>query len=672
MKRHFAWLNLMIILVFAAATGAAQTLDAFNPNADLPVYQAHKLPDGKILICGNVTKIGNVTTGYLARLNSDGTRDATFVSPNPSGIVNQIIPLPDGKFVITGGFDLVGGLTRRRVARLNADFTVDASFDAGITSGNGVGRGALLPDGKIVLGISSAISFGVYRLNTNGTIDNTFALVELNSTASKAVYDATSNKTYVIGGFNQVNGESRRGIMRLNLNGSIDTTFQPLTISGTGIFFDMVPMPDGKIYVAGTAQGLGGEAGRNYIARLNNNATLDTTFASVAFGPGTNPGVNAIEVLPSGKILLAGAFPTVNGENRMNMARLTSDGTLDTTFRNMIVGTTASSFNGPAYIDPLGDGKYFVGGSFTSVDGQTRNRIARITMADEVATGSTDFDFDGDGKADLGVFRFSDRNWYIRRSSNGSVAAQNWGLTTDVLTPADYDGDGKTDIAVWRDEASDPNKANFYILKSSDATVSIQQFGRTGDDPSISGDFTGDGKADLAVFRPGIGGGQSYFFYRSVDSPPNSWVMTPWGVEGDLPVVGDYDGDDKTDIAVFRSSNAFWYILESGTAGVRYAQWGLATDSFVPADYDGDGKTDLAVFRDGTWYILNSNGGSVRYGYLGTGFDFPVPADYDGDGKADLGVYRDGTWWLDQSTSGLAAQPFGLPSDLPLQSVRVH
>lgn len=671
MKNKAVLINIVAIVALAAATAVSQTLDAFNPNADLPVYQAHKLPDGKILICGNVTKIGNVTTGYLARLNSDGTRDASFVSPNPSGIVNQIIPLPDGKFVITGGFDLVGGLTRRRVARLNADFTVDASFDAGITSGNGVGRGALMPDGKIIIGISSSISHGLYRLNTNGSIDNTF-LVELNSLASRAVYDSSSGKVYVIGGFTTVNSEARRGIFRINANGSVDATFQVLPISGPGVFYDVIPMADGKVYVAGTAQGLGGETGRDYIARLNSNATLDATFASVAFGPGINPGIYAAEILPSGKLLIAGAFPTVNGQNRMNMARLNSDGTLDATFRDMIVGTTASSFNGPAFIDPLGDGKYFVGGSFTSVDGQTRNRIARITMADEVAVGPTDFDFDGDGKADLAVFRPGDSNWYVRRSSDASMYALNWGLSTDRVTPADFDGDGKTDIAVWRDEPSNPDRANFYLLRSSDATVSVQQFGRTGDDPSILGDFNGDGKADLAVFRPGTGGGQSYFFYRSVESPADSWNAVPWGIDGDVPVVGDYDGDGMTDIAVFRPSNGIWYVLQSGNASVRYAQWGLSSDILVPADYDGDGKTDLAVFRDGVWYVLNSFDGSVSYRYFGTSTDLPVPADYDGDGKADLAVFRNGTWWLDQSTAGSATHPFGLASDLPLPAVRTH
>ena len=204
----------------------------------------------------------------------------------------------------------------------------------------------------------------------------------------------------------------------MNLNGGIDTAFQPLPITGSGIFYAIAPLADGKIYVGGTAQGVGG-AGRNYIARINSDGTVDTSFAPSAYGTGTNPGVYAVEPLPSGKVLIAGAFPTVNGENRMNLARLNGDGSLDSTFRNMIAGTTASSFNGPAYLAPLGEGKYFVGGSFTSFDGQTRNRIARITMTDEVVTGPTDFDFDGDGKADLGVFRPVDRNLYVGRRSNG-------------------------------------------------------------------------------------------------------------------------------------------------------------------------------------------------------------------------------------------------------------
>ncbi len=659
----------MIIAGFTAQ-GSAQTLDAFNPNADLPVYQALKLPDGKILVCGNLTKIGGVTTGYLARLNPDGTRDTSFVGPNPSSIVNQIVPLPDGKFIITGGFDLVGGITRRRIARLNADFTVDESFDAGISSGNGVGRGALLPDGKFMIGISSSFSAGLYRLNTNGSIDNTFSVPEMNSTISRVYFDEISNKLYAIGGFNMVNGVARRGIVRLNLNGSVDTTFS-LTISGTGILFGAVPMPDGKIYVGGTAQGLGGESGRNFVARLNSNGSIDTSFAPVPFVTGTNPGVNAIMVLPSGKVLIAGAFQQVGGQARLNLARLNTDGSLDTTFRNMLVGDS-TSFAGPGYLNSLGDGKYFVGGAFTTFDGQTRNRIARITMSDELVAGPTDFDFDGDGKADIGVFRPSDRNWYIRRSSNASLLSANWGFPTDKVTPADFDGDEKTDIAVWREDAGNPDRATFFILRSSDQTASIQQFGRTGDDPTVVGDYTGDGKADLAIFREGTAGGPSNFFYRDITAPAGTWNTVQWGSQGDRPVVSDYDGDSKMDVAVFRPSNGVWYILQSSNSSVKYAQWGVATDRLVPADYDGDAKADVAAFRDGVWFILNSGNGSVRYGYFGNASDTPAPADYDGDGKADLAIFRNGIWWMDQSTAGIASHVFGATGDKPLPAMRVR
>lgn len=670
MTKHTFMASLIGLVMLAAIAVKAQTLDAFNPNADLPVYQAVKLPDGKLLICGNFVHIGGASVPYLARLNPDGTRDTTFVSPVPSSIVNQIVPQPDGKFILTGGFDTIGGLTRRRIARLNADLTVDPSFDAGITSGNGVYHGALLPDGKFVVSIVNNFSRDIYRLNTDGSIDNTFSSPTLNSAASKIRYDPLSNKLYAIGGFTIVDGTQREGVMRLNLNGTVDTSFQSLD-NGPGVFFGIEILPNGKVYVAGTMTNIAGEVGRNYVARLNSNGTLDTTFAAVSFGPGINPGVNAIEVLPSGKLLIAGAFPTVNSQDRMNMARLNSDGTLDTTFRNMIVGTTASSFNGPASLDPLGDGRYYVGGSFISVDGQTRNRIASITMADEIVVGPTAFDHDGDGKADLGVFRPGNQTWYVQRSSDSSLIGATFGLATDIPTPADFDGDGKTDIAVWRDESADPDKANFYILNSSDSTVATRQFGRTGDDPTIVGDYTGDGKADLAVYRAGAPGQQSYFYYQSVGSPPNTWVVVPWGVGGDKPAAGDFTGDGSADFAVFRPSSGIWYTLANGSGSVTYTQWGISSDKIVPADYDGDSKTDVAVYRNGTWYILRSSDQGVAYAQWGLDSDIPTPADYDGDGKADVAVYRAGVWWLNRSTSGVVAQAFGVAGDAPLPSLHV-
>jgi hypothetical protein len=276
----------------------------------------------------------------------------------------------------------------------------------------------------------------------------------------------------------------------------------------------------------------------------------------------------------------------------------------------------------------------------------------------------TPFDFDGDGRADLSVFRPSEGNWYLNGSQNGFTVVR-WGLSNDKLAPADYDGDGKTDVAVWRE-----TEGNFYILNSSDLTVRIENFGLAGDILTV-GDWDGDGKADLSTYREGS---QSYFFYRgSANNPSGNITYVPWGISGDRPVRGDFDGDGKSDAAVFRPSNNVWYIRNSSNGSVRYDNWGTATDKFVPGDYDGDGKTDLAVFRNGTWHIKQSSNNQARYAYFGLATDLPVPADYDGDGKFDVGVFRpsNSTWFINRSIAGISIQKFGSTGDLPVQNTFV-
>lgn len=262
------------------------------------------------------------------------------------------------------------------------------------------------------------------------------------------------------------------------------------------------------------------------------------------------------------------------------------------------------------------------------------------------------FDFDGDNKADVSVYR--NGVWYLQNSTTGFAAVQ-FGIATDRIAPADYDGDGKTDIAVYRDGV-------WYILQSRDG-VRIQQFGVAEDKPQ-PGDYDGDGKADLVVYRPST---QIWYLLQST----NGFSAFQFGLAEDKPVAEDYDGDGKTDIAVYRPSTGVWY-LQRSRDGFIALQFGVSTDKPVPTDYDGDEKADVAVYRDGVWYVLKSTGGVAVYQF-GVNTDTPVPADYDGDGKNDYAVFRSGVWWMQLSASGTVRSfQFGLPGDIPVPSFPVQ
>ncbi len=258
------------------------------------------------------------------------------------------------------------------------------------------------------------------------------------------------------------------------------------------------------------------------------------------------------------------------------------------------------------------------------------------------------FDFDGDSKADVSVFRSSNQVWYLNRSTQGFSAAQ-FGISTDKIAPADYDGDGKTDIAIYRDGI-------WHLLRSQLGYTAIQ-FGLAGDIPQPA-DYDGDGRADVAVFRPSNG---VWYVNRSTQG----FFAQGFGLNGDKPVAADYDADGKADLAVFR--DGIWHIQKS-TTGYSATQFGLATDTPMIADFDGDRKTDISVFRNGIWHQLKSTTGytSLQYGQAG---DKPVPADFDGDGKDDVAVFRPntGVWYILQSSNSIwRTEVFGISSDNPI------
>ena len=254
--------------------------------------------------------------------------------------------------------------------------------------------------------------------------------------------------------------------------------------------------------------------------------------------------------------------------------------------------------------------------------------------------GSVRFDFDGDGKADVGRWRASNTEWKIKNSLGGNFTTTTIGSSSSIIAPGDFDGDGKTDVAVF-------NAGTWTIKKSSNNQTITVLFGSAGDKPVV-GDYDGDGSADCAVFRPST---NTWWILRSSDG--NHTAMA-FGAAGDITTQGNFDGDSKTDVAVFRPSTGDWHVWGS-SAGYFGFHWGVAADIPVPADYDGDGKTDFAVYRGsaGTWYVSKSSTNNTQYfGQVwGNYGDQPIPADYDGDGKDDFAVWRptNGVWHIIKS-----------------------
>jgi hypothetical protein len=250
---------------------------------------------------------------------------------------------------------------------------------------------------------------------------------------------------------------------------------------------------------------------------------------------------------------------------------------------------------------------------------------------------STMFDYDDDGKTEVSVFRPSSGAWYVSNSSNGSFRAETFGLAGDRIVPADYDGDGKTDIAVWR-----PSSGDWYRIDSSTSTFRAIHFGLNGDIPN-PGDFDGDGKSDICVYRPSTN--YFYLLYSSdgalfrqfnpgvffiKESSTGMERLQFFGTNGDKPIAGDFDGDRKSDIAVYRPSTSAWYALRSSDAGVTGVSWGTTGDVPAAGDYDGDNKLDVAVFRpsSGVFYILQSTNGSLKAQQFGANGDQPTPSAY--------------------------------------------
>jgi parallel beta-helix repeat protein len=371
-------------------------------------------------------------------------------------------------------------------------------------------------------------------------------------------------------------------------------------------------------------------------------------------------------------------YPIITSARRSGATFIVT-GTLNSTG----LSTFAIDFYASPSADPtgFGEGKTYLGTLSVTTDGGcnaafTANLTAAFAPMQFITATATDanrntsefsqsvitlkpvFDFDGDGKTDVGIFRPSDGSWWYTRSSANDFKVYAFGTGSDIITPGDYTGDGKADLAVFR-----PSTGEWFVQRSEDNSYFSFPFGSNGDIPAPA-DYDADGKTDAAVFRPSTG---TWFILNSGGSGTS---IVQFGTSEDKPVPADFDGDGKADIAIFRPSDGSWWYLQSSNSQYKVYRFGVGTDKPVQGDYTGDGKADIAVFRPqtGEWFFQRSEDNSYYSVPFGQNGDVPAPGDYDGDGKFDTAVFRPGTadWFVQRSTAGILITSFGTNGDRPI------
>jgi uncharacterized delta-60 repeat protein len=343
-------------------------------------------PDGKNILVGDFTTFNGATVNSLVRLNADGTRDTAFTTnagtgADPNTTIWDAVVQPDGKIVLGGSFTTFNLKGHTRIVSLNSDGSVNSDFlpILGLTSfPNSI---KIQPDGKIII-VGSFTFFnntpvnGIVRLNLDGNIDSGFTInTGTGSVSINQIAIQSDAKIVLVGNFTTFNGSSAIRIVRLNPDGTRDTAFT--TNVGTGLSSQsalaIAIQPDGKIIVGGGFTSFAGTT-VNRIVRLNADGTRDTAFTTNT-GTGANQNVSTIAIQPDGKIILGGNFTTFNGATVNRIVRLNADGTRDTAF------TTNTGTGLPSIVDSMNlqlDGKIILGGGFTTFNGTTVGRIVRL------------------------------------------------------------------------------------------------------------------------------------------------------------------------------------------------------------------------------------------------------------------------------------------------------
>lgn len=628
-----------------------------------------------------LTTFSTLTFLLLITVSNFGQRlivDPTF-TPNINGAIRHVKVLPDQKILITGSFTTVDGQSRLKIARLNADGSLDTTFDANwiyastSSSSSGFSSLTVQPNGEIyVSGYFAGNNTGMYkifRLNSNGSSEQNLTTIPIiEGGGIGKIQPLPDGKFFACGYFSTANGNSKPYLARFNHDGSFDPN---LTTVLNDDCKDVAVQPDGKYLVAGYFTAVNNSP-KLALVRLNSDDSIDTSFnAFVRNNPNVLDAYLGIKLLDDGTMYAFHDPPYVfepQYSTNVGILRLNADGS---------IRTRIESYARPATdLEILSNGKIIATGDFFNAGtGSTQGYSFNRFTPDGRHDGSVRVDFFGASPGAETVEIAANEKIIVggRFTSvrtNGVSVSKNY-LVRLMPQPVpikhkyDFDGDGKDDLAVFR-----PSDRAWYINQSTNGFTSAQ-FGLSTDIP-VAADYDSDGKADIAVFRNGI-----WYWMRSSD---NTFVSALTGQAGDIPqggfrgrfyIRGNMNPDGTPGLLTFRPSEAAFYIHNPYQSPRTIDLMGMtvtSNDIPVSADYDGDEFEDVAVFRDGNWSYLSSNDSKVWSFQFGLAGDKPVIGDFDGDGRTDYAVFRPstGVWWIHKSTEGSYAVQWGLADDLPV------
>jgi len=394
MKRPFQRAGLAtaiaaLLLIGVGARAASMVDPTFKVGKGGNWYVEHMLeqPDGKILICGLLSKYDDTPMPYMGRLNADGSIDTSFHA-QPNYWVRHMILLPDGKIIIGGMFSVVEGEIRRLIARLNPDGTLDRSFNPGRGGEVSIGTSIygdptpfiiwmdMQPDGKILAignfhDYDGAASPGIVRINPDGSRDASFNVGAGLNTWGRFVRVLDNGQIIASGWFTSYNNHDFNRLVRINSDGSFDSSLNAFYGDKTSVYSVYV-QPDGKLITSGHSLNDQKLFSRE-IVRLNPDGSVDSDWVGK-----TNEKTESIIPQPDGKILLVGDFYMVDDVWKPGIARLNPDGTLDPKLHAECAG------GGIWNLTQTRDKKLLVCGEFTSIDGVPMNYLARLILPENI------------------------------------------------------------------------------------------------------------------------------------------------------------------------------------------------------------------------------------------------------------------------------------------------